>query len=243
MTSRAAITSATCALSAGCSAPPWQIGRPLDGRPSIPPTEARPTPRRGATDGRTRPRGRRAGDRARRAGDAGADVEARCRVARPADGRRGGAARRVALPAGRDVSHPRPADPREPRPRGGGPSRSGARRQARSRSAPRPPLPPATAGSAIDAPAEAREAFTLAARLGGVPPDAPPPTPAPLIPANVPPDIERWVLGGPTLSGRLLPLAAARPAILDDVPRALRWADAPARGRPDVARRCWSWWR
>ena len=27
---------------------------------------------------------------------------------------------------------------------------------------------------AIDAPAEAREAFTLAARLGGVPPDAPP---------------------------------------------------------------------
>ena len=33
------------------------------------------------------------------------------------------------------------------------------------------------------------------------------------------------MLGGPTLSGRLLPLAAARPAILDDVPRALRWAD------------------
>jgi tetratricopeptide (TPR) repeat protein len=77
----------------------------------------------------------------------------------------------------------------------------------------------------IDAGDDAREAFTLAARLGGVPPDAPPPKPAALIPTNVPLDIERWVLGGPTLSGRLLPLAAARPAILDDVPRALRWAE------------------
>jgi len=77
----------------------------------------------------------------------------------------------------------------------------------------------------IDAGDDARQAFTLAARLGGVPPDAPPPKPAALIPTNVPFDIERWVLGGLTLSGRLLPLAAARPAILDDVPRALRWAE------------------
>ncbi len=78
---------------------------------------------------------------------------------------------------------------------------------------------------AIDAPAEARAAFTLAARLGGVPPGAPPPTPAPLVPTNVPLDIERWVLSGSTLSGRLLPLVAARPAVLDDLPRALRWAE------------------
>jgi len=44
VTSRAAITLSACAVAAACSAPPWQIGRPLDGRPSIPPTEARPTP-------------------------------------------------------------------------------------------------------------------------------------------------------------------------------------------------------
>ena len=65
---------------------------------------------------------------------------------------------------------------------------------------------------AIDAPAEAGAAFILAARLGGARPDAPPFRPPAPIPINVPLDIERWVLGGPALSGRLLPLAAARPA-------------------------------
>ncbi len=44
-------------------------------------------------------------------------------------------------------------------------------------------------------------------------------------PTHLPADLERWVLGGPALSARLVPLAAAFPAILDDVPRALRWAD------------------
>jgi hypothetical protein len=73
---------------------------------------------------------------------------------------------------------------------------------------------------------EARAAFSLAARLGGVPPGttaAPPVAPAP--PPTLPADVDAWVLGGAALSARLLPLVNAFPAVLDDGPRALRWAD------------------
>ena len=38
-------------------------------------------------------------------------------------------------------------------------------------------------------------------------------------------DLEHWLLGGPTLSARLLPLARARPDVLDDVDRAVGWVD------------------
>ncbi len=80
---------------------------------------------------------------------------------------------------------------------------------------------------AIDARDDARAAYSLAARLGGVPPGtaAVSPAAAPAAPPALPADVESWVLGGPALSARLLPLAAAFPAILDDVPRAVRWAD------------------
>jgi hypothetical protein len=224
VTFRAVITMGVWAMAAGCSLPPWQIGRPLDGRPSIPATEARPTPAEA----------RQTAARARLAGEpvlelrALAELERSWRLdavlrAEPTVDEIARLAellfRRAAMfhilgrpiPESRDLEAAARLDP----------ARGSSLLVERARAA-------AAAGDcwkAIDAPAEARAAFTLAARLGGVAPDAPPATPAPLIPTNVPLDIERWVLGGPTLSGRLLPLAAARPKVLDDVPRALRWAE------------------
>ena len=224
MTWRGAITVGLCAAAAACSAPPWQIGRPLDGRPSIPPTEARPTPAEA----------RETAARARAVGEPVIELEALAALerswrldavlrAQPTAAELSRLAellfRRAAMfhilgrsiPESRDLEAASRLDP----------ARGGSLISARAAAA-------AAAGDCwkrIDAPAEAREAFILAARLGGVPPDAPPVTAAPLIPAPIPPDVERWVLGGSTLSGRLLPLAAAVPAILNDLPRALRWAD------------------
>jgi hypothetical protein len=221
---RAAIIIGACAVAAACTAPPWQIGRPLDGRPSIPATEARPTP---AEARQTAARARAAGEpvlelRALAALERSWRLDAVLR-AEPTVAETARLAellfRRAAMfhilgrpiPESRDLEAAARLDPA----RGAvlGPERAGAATAAGDR------------WKAIDAPAEARAAFTLAAHLGGVPPDARPPTPAPLIPANVPSDIEPWLLGGPTLLGRLLPLAAARPAVLDDLPRALRWAE------------------
>jgi len=224
VTVRAAIALGVCAAAAGCSAPPWQIGRPLDGRPSIPPTEARPTV----------VEARQTAARARAEGEpvielaALAALERSWRLdavlrAQPTAAEQARLAellwRRAAMfhllgrpiPESRDLETAARLDP----------ARGAMFIHARAAAA-------AAAGvcwKRLDAPAEAREAFTLAARLGGAPSDAQPPTPAPLIPTNVPPDLERWVLGGSTLSGRLLPLAAARPEILNDLPRALHWAD------------------
>jgi hypothetical protein len=224
VTLRAALTIGVWATAAGCSLPPWQIGRPLDGHPSIPPTEARPT---AAEARQTAARARSAGEPVIELG-ALAELERSWRLdavlrAQPTVAEEARLAellfRRAAMfhllgrsiPESRDLEAAARLDP----------ARGGSLIQERAAAA-------AAAGDswkAIDAPAEARAAFTFAARLGGVPPDAPSPTPAPLIQANVPLDFEHWVLGGPTLSGRLLPLVAARPAILDDVPRALRWAE------------------
>jgi tetratricopeptide (TPR) repeat protein len=224
VTFRAALTLWACAAAIGCSAPPWQIGRPLDGRASIPPTEARPTPAEA----------RQAAARARAAGQPVLELRALAALERswrldavlraePTAAESARLAellfRRAAMfhvlgrpiPESRDLEAAARLDP----------ARGKALGRERATAA-------AAAGDrwkAIDAPAEARAAFILAARLGGVPPDAPPLTPAPLIAATVPLDVERWVLGGPTLSGRLLPLAAARPSVLDDLPRALRWAE------------------
>jgi len=221
---RRAITVGVCAAAAGCSAPPWRIGAPLDGRPSIPPTEARPTP---AEARQTAARARAAGEPVielaalaalERAWRLDAVLRAQPTIAEEA--RLADLLLRRAMmfqilgrsiPESRDLEAAARLDP------------------ARGREM----LPQRAAAAAaagvcwkrLDAPTDAREAFKLAARLGGASPDAPPLKPAPLIPTNVPPDIEHWVLGGPTLSGRLLPLVAARPAVLDDVPRALRWAD------------------
>ncbi len=224
VTSRAAITIGAWAVVAGCSLPPWQIGRPLDGRPSIPPTEARPTP---AEARQTAARARAAGQPVIELG-ALAELERQWRLdavlrAQPTVAEEARLAellfRRAAMfhnlgrpiPESRDLEAAARLDPA----RGTKllPERAAAAAAA------------GTCWKRIDARDDARAAFTLAARLGGVPPDAPPPRPAPMIPTNAPPDVESWVLGGPTLSGRLLPLATAYPTILNDVPRALRWAD------------------
>lgn len=41
----------------------------------------------------------------------------------------------------------------------------------------------------------------------------------------IPRDLDGWLLGGPTLGGRLLPLAAAHPKLLDDRARVKKWID------------------
>jgi hypothetical protein len=220
----AVITIGACAVAAACSAPPWQIGRPLDGRPSIPATEARPTPAEA----------RQTAARARAAGEPVIELEALAALerswrldavlrAQPTVAEEARLAellwRRAMMfhvlgrpiPESRDLEAAARLDP----------ARGAMFIPARAAAA-------AAAGDrwkAIDAPADALTAFALAARLGGAPPEAPPARPAPRIPVDVPLDIEGWVLGGPTLSGRLLPLAAAVPAVLNDLPRALRWAD------------------
>jgi hypothetical protein len=220
----AAITLGACAVAAACSAPPWQIGAPLDGRPSIPPTEARPTP---AEARQTATRARAAGEPVIELGALAAlerswrlDAVLRAKPTVAEEARLAELLLRRAMmfhvlgrpiPESRDLEAAARLDP----------ARAAMLLPERAAAA-------AAAGDcwkAIDAPAEAQAAFMLAARLGGAPRDAPPPTPAPRVPVAVPLDVERWVLGGPTLSGRLLPLAAAVPAVLNDVPRALRWAD------------------
>jgi hypothetical protein len=55
--------------------------------------------------------------------------------------------------------------------------------------------------------------------------------------APTPAEIARWLLEGPTLEARLLPLAAAHPEVLDDVERAVWWVDvllAEDESSPDV---------
>jgi tetratricopeptide (TPR) repeat protein len=78
------------------------------------------------------------------------------------------------------------------------------------------PDPGADAG--VDAPpADVPDAGERDAADGPAPP-VPPPTP-------LPPGLDHWVLGGLTISGRLLPLVKARPEVLDDVARAVGWVD------------------
>jgi tetratricopeptide (TPR) repeat protein len=80
-----------------------------------------------------------------------------------------------------------------------------------------------------DALALASEPETISA--ASPPPPAPPPlTSAPTstwaaVPQAIAMDIDGYLLGGPSLSARLLPLAARAPGILDDRERTLRWAD------------------
>jgi hypothetical protein len=202
----------------GCSLPPWQIGAPLNGHPSIPPSEARLTPREA----------RETANRERSFGHPVLELAALWSLAeaeRLTDLERGRlcdllAARAEsfrtagrATPWSRDLETVAALDP----------IRGESLRIERAGAA-------AAAGDAwkaIAARAEAQAAFDRAALLGGVErtwtPEASPPPPPP--PTAIPTDLEGWVLGGPALSARLLPLVAAFPAVLDDGPRALRWAE------------------
>jgi tetratricopeptide (TPR) repeat protein len=217
---------AACAVAAGCSAPPWQIGRPLDGKKSIPPTAALPTPAEA----------RAAAARARAAGQpvleltALAALEREWRLdavlrAEPTIAENGRlaellAARAAALHAlGRAIPESRDLDAVARL----DPARGGKLLPERAAAA----VAAGDAWKAIGARDDARAAFALAAFLGGVAPHAPPAAAGfwPPAPSQLPADVDGWVLAGPALSARLLPLAAAFPAILDDVPRALRWAE------------------
>ncbi|HEY2899627.1 MAG TPA: hypothetical protein VGL59_03550, partial [Polyangia bacterium] len=71
--------------------------------------------------------------------------------------------------------------------------------------------------------ARLREVLAKVPAPDGTPPEATPPkveTP----PAPLPGDLETWVLRGPTLARRLLPLLAAQPSLLEPPERARRWS-------------------
>jgi hypothetical protein len=213
-------------VAAACSAPPWQIGRPLNGQKSIPPTTALPTP---AEARESAARARSAGQPVLELAALGA-LEREWRLdavlrAQPTPAELARLAELLAtraaafddlgraIPESRDLESVARLDP----------ARGDKLQSERARAA-------TAAGDtwkAIGSRDDARAAYALAAFLGGVAPGAavaPARASAPG-PAALPADVDAWVLGGPALSTRLLPLAAAYPAILDDVPRAVRWAD------------------
>ena len=217
-------------LLCGCSLPPWQIGAPLNGRPSIPPAEARPTPREA----------RETANRERAFGHPGLEIAALLSLdeaERLTEGERlrlcdllaaraeSFRARGRAAPWSHDLETIARLDP--------------ARGETLARERAGAAAAAGDAWKAIGARAETQAAFDRAARLGGVDRtwerEIPPPPPPPM--TVLPSDLERWVLGAPTLSARLLPLATAFPAVLDDLPRALRWVEillAEDPSSPDV---------
>jgi tetratricopeptide (TPR) repeat protein len=198
------------------------MGAPLNGRPSIPPGTARPDPgevRAGAVVARVAGRpvleiaalsqlatlGRLTGPETGRFAEL---LEARAATF---------AAMARGIPESADLETVAQLDPR----------RGAALAAARARAA----IAAGDAFKAIGDRAEARAAYARAAALGGVaagtpsPPSMLPAAALPPLPATPPADLAGWLFGGFTLSARLLPLAAAFPSILDDVPRALAWAD------------------
>jgi len=215
-----AFVSASVAF-AGCGAPPWQLGKPLDGRPSIPaePTVPPVAASLAAADA-AHADGRRVLEIAALMRlDAGGHLN-KVRTARLAELLTARAAEFRALgraiPASIDLETV---------------ARLDAARGARI--APARALAAAAAGDAwkaIGAQDEARAAYQRAAALGGVLPGdvgivprrAPPP---PAAGGKPPADVEGYVLGGASLSARLLPLVAAFPWLLDDKTRALSWAE------------------
>jgi hypothetical protein len=210
-----------------CTWPPWRIGRPLDGKASIPPRSALPSPAAA----------RAAAVAARAGGQPVLEIEAlqalhreyrqdarlraeptRVESARLADLLEARAAAFRAL--GRAVAESRDLEAMARLDPARGRAMSGLRAAAA-----------AAAGDfwkSIHAADDARAAFALAAALGGIPPETPAhaATPEPL-PSPLPPpaELSDWVLATPALSTRVLPLAVAVPWVLDDLPRALRWAD------------------
>ena len=223
---RLALVAALASLSA-CMWPPWRIGRPLDGQPSIPPRTALPTPARARA---TAVEARAAAEpvlelAALQALDREYWEDARLR-ANPTPAERARLAELLearaaafralgrAVPESRDLENMARLDP----------ARGRAAREVRAAAA-------VAAGDfwkSIHAVDDARAAFSLAAALGGVAPGTPPhaataePLPSPLPP---PAALDTWVLATPALSTRVLPLAVAAPWVLDNLPRALWWAD------------------
>jgi hypothetical protein len=217
----------------GCGGPPWYMGKPLDGRPSIPPRTARPVPE----EARASAIAARAAHRPVLELAALSDLAALERLSGPETARfielleaRAAtfAAMGRGIPRSADLETVAQLDP----------ARGAALAPARAAAA----TAAGDAWKAIGAHAEARAAYARAAALGGI---AAGPFPASVLPApplapptaRLPVDLDGWLYGGPVLSARLLPLAVAFPSILDDVPRALVWVDlllAEDPSSPDV---------
>lgn len=203
-------------LDSACGAPPWRMGAPLDGRPSIPPTQAR----------RTTAEARAAATAARTAGRPALEIVALAELHMSAHLSDAERARLLDLLISRAAAFhdmgraiPESADLETA-------AALGARGEVLARERATASVAAGDAWKAIGAHAEARAAYARAVGLGGVPPDASPAAPTPVAaPATMPSDVEGWVYTGPALSTRLLPLCAAFPAVLDDVPRALAWAE------------------
>jgi hypothetical protein len=204
-----------------CGAPPWQIGKPLDGRPSIPAERAVVSPAQAAADAaQARASGRRVLeitalqqlDVADRLSDAQRARLAELLVARASEFHALGRA----IPESADLETVARLDAAR------GIQLTPARAVAAAAAG--------DAWKAIGAREEARAAYARAAALGGVAPGdigimprrkAPVAAAASAPPANV----DAYVLEGAALSSRLLPLVAAYPWLLDHQTRALFWAE------------------
>jgi tetratricopeptide (TPR) repeat protein len=209
------------ALAVGCGAPPWQLGKPLDGRPSIPPDQAVVSPAQAAADAqKERAAGRRVLeisaleklDTADALSAAARQRLAELLVARATEFHALGRA----IPESADLETVARLDPT----RGAklGPARAVAAAAA------------GDAWKAIGARDEAQAAYMRAAALGGVPAGdvgiVPRRGAVPAVIGGQPPaDIDGYVFGGASLSARLLPLVAAFPSVLDHQTRALFWAE------------------
>jgi tetratricopeptide (TPR) repeat protein len=220
---RTSVTAALAFLAASaalglpsCAAPPWRMGSPLDGRPSIPPTQARRTPAES----------RAAAVAARAAGRPALEIVALAELQRSDHLNDAERERFIDLLVSRAAAF---HDMGRAIPESGdleAAAALGARGEALTRERAVASAAAGDAWKAMGAQADARAAYARAVMLGGVPPDvaAPVPTAAPA-PPSLPADVDGWVYAGPALSTRLLPLATAFPAVLDDVPRALAWAE------------------
>lgn len=214
------------ALAAGCSAPPWQIGAPLNGHPSIPPTGARPTPE----EARATAALAHAAHQPAIELDALAALERSYRLdgvlpARPTAAETARLAELLAARAA--IFHARARPIPESRDLEAVARLEPARGQALAATRAVAACAASEAWAAIDAGEDAARARALCLGLGGAPAGGarlPPPRDEPA-PVPAPPDVDAWVLGTPALSVRLVPLAAAYPWVLDDVPRAVRWAN------------------
>jgi tetratricopeptide (TPR) repeat protein len=218
-----------CVSLVDCGAPPWQLGRPLDGSPSIPPERAIRTPAQSAAAAaEARASGRRVLELA-----ALLQLDTSDKLTVPTRGLTGPErARLVELLVARAAefhalgrSIPESADLETV-------ARLDAARGVQL--VPARAVASAAAGDAwkaIGAREEARAAYLRAAALGGVRPGElgivprRAAVPAPAGAGQPPADVEGYVLSGASLSARLLPLVAQFPWLLDQYQRAMTWAE------------------
>jgi tetratricopeptide (TPR) repeat protein len=205
-----------------CGAPPWRLGAPLDGRPSIPPGSAVATPAQSAdAAAQARTSGRRVLeiaalmqlDTASRLTRAARDRLVELLTARATEFHALGRA----IPESADLETVARLDAMR------GVQLTPARAVAATAAG--------DAWKAIGAREEAQAAYARAAALGGVRPGEVGimprrrSVPDARGPSQPPADVDAYVLAGATLSARLLPLVTAFPWLLDHQTRAQSWAE------------------